>query len=118
MQLYTPDTAVNCDSPPCPTFVYRIICRISLVGKPKNDRGHHGCGVADMMLKAVKAPCLVFTGKAANVWVKREDLSPRDLRKGAGIGIHADTLIGPVRLDLGVGEDNRYLVYFSAGFDF
>jgi outer membrane protein insertion porin family len=69
-------------------------------------------------LKAVKALYLVLSGGAANVWNNRDDMSPRDLRKGAGIGLHADTLIGPVRLDFGAGQDNRYLVYFSAGFDF
>jgi NTE family protein len=74
--------------------------------------------MAEYQLKAVKAVYLVLSGGAANVWDRRDDLSPRDLRKGAGIGLHADTLIGPVRLDLGAGEDNRYLVYFSAGFDF
>ena len=96
----------------------RIICRISLVGKPKNGRGRHGCGAADMMLNAVNALCLVHSGGAVNAWEKRNDLSPRDLRKGAGVGIHADTLIGPVRRDLGAGEDKRHFVYFSAGFHF
>jgi NTE family protein len=74
--------------------------------------------MADYQLKAVKAVYLVLSGGAANVWENRDDMSPRDLRKGAGIGLHADTLIGPVRLDLGAGEDKRYMVYFSAGFDF
>jgi len=74
--------------------------------------------MAEYQLKAVKALYLVLTGGAANVWDNRDDLSPRDLRMGAGIGLHADTLIGPVKLDLGAGEDSRYLVYFSAGFDF
>ena len=74
--------------------------------------------MAEYQLKAVKALYLVLSGGAANVWDRRDDLSPRDLRKGAGIGLHADTLIGPVRLDLGAGEDRRYVVYFSAGFDF
>ncbi|MEK6743174.1 MAG: patatin-like phospholipase family protein [Nitrospirota bacterium] len=74
--------------------------------------------LAEYQLKAVKALYLVLSGGAANVWDNRDDLSPRDLRKGAGIGLHADTLIGPVRLDLGAGEDKRYMVYFSAGFDF
>jgi len=45
-------------------------------------------------------------------------MSTRDLRKGAGIGLYADTLIGPMRLDLAGGEDRRRAVYFSAGFDF
>ena len=74
--------------------------------------------MAEYQLKAVKSIYLVLSGGAANVWDKRDDVSPRDLRMGAGIGLHADTLIGPVRLDLGAGEDKRYLAYFSAGFDF
>lgn len=74
--------------------------------------------MSEYQFKAVKALYLVLTGGAANVWKVRDDMSPRDLRKGAGIGLHADTLIGPVRLDLGAGEKDRYLVYFSAGFDF
>ena len=65
----------------------------------------------------MKAVYLVVSGGAANVWDKRDDLSPRDLRKGASIGLHADTLIGPVRLDLGTGLDRRCMMYFSAGFD-
>jgi outer membrane translocation and assembly module TamA len=40
------------------------------------------------------------------------------IRNGASIGLYADTVIGPIRLDFGAGEDRRYLVYFSAGFDF
>ena len=74
--------------------------------------------MAEYQLKAVKAIYLAVTGGAANVWNVRDDMSPRDLRKGASIGLHADTLIGPVRLDFGTGEDSRYLVYVSAGFDF
>ena len=74
--------------------------------------------MSEYQMKALKAVYLVVSGGAANVWDNRDDMSPRDLRKGAGIGLHADTLIGPVRLDLGAGEDRRYLVYFSAGFDF
>jgi outer membrane translocation and assembly module TamA len=66
----------------------------------------------------LKALYLAVSGGGANVWDVRDDMSPRDLWTGAGIGLHADTLIGPVRLDFGVGEDRRYLVYFSAGFDF
>lgn len=74
--------------------------------------------MAEYQLKAVKAVYLVMSGGAANVWSVRDDMSLRDLRKGADIGLHADTRIGPVRLDLGAGEDKRYVVYFSAGFDF
>ncbi len=74
--------------------------------------------MAEYHLKAVKAVYLVLSGGAANVWDRRDDLSPRDLRKGAGLGLHADTLIGPFRFDLGAGEDKRYVVYLSAGFDF
>jgi outer membrane translocation and assembly module TamA len=61
--------------------------------------------MAEYQSKAVKAIYLVLSGGAANIWDTRADLSPRDLRKGVGIGLHADTLIGPVRLDLGAGED-------------
>jgi outer membrane translocation and assembly module TamA len=35
-----------------------------------------------------------------------------------GVGLYADTIIGPVRLDVGRGEQDRFMVYFSAGFDF
>jgi outer membrane translocation and assembly module TamA len=70
--------------------------------------------MTEYKLKAVKAVYLALSGGAANVWNARDDMSLRDLRKGASIGLHADTLIGPVRLDFGAGEDRRYLVYFSA----
>jgi NTE family protein len=74
--------------------------------------------IRDYQLKAVKALYLNVAGQAANVWDSRRDVSPADLRNGAGIGLHADTLIGPVRFDFGVGEQRRYTVYFSAGFDY
>jgi hypothetical protein len=37
------------------------------------------------------------------------------LRTGAGIGLYADMIIGPKRLDFGAGEQNRRTIYFSAG---
>ena len=74
--------------------------------------------IREYQLKAVKAVYVGITGQAANVWDTRDAMSTRDLRKGAGIGLYADTLIGPMRLDLAGGEDRRRAVYFSAGFDF
>lgn len=74
--------------------------------------------IKDYQLKAVKAVYLTLTGQAANVWDNREAMSFHELRNAAGIGIHADTLVGPFKLDFGAGEDRRYMVYFSAGFDF
>ncbi len=74
--------------------------------------------IKEYQLKAVKAVYLGITGQAANVWDTRKAMSVRDLRKGAGIGLYADSLIGPVRLDLAAGEDHRRAIYFSAGFDF
>ena len=74
--------------------------------------------VKEYQLKAVRAVYLNVTGQAANVWDSREDLSPNHLRSGAGIGVHLDSIIGPVRLDYGRGEQNRNVIYFSAGFDF
>lgn len=72
----------------------------------------------DYQLKAVKAVYLNLTGQAANVWDSGNAMSLDDLRNGFGVGLHADTIIGPVRLDYGVGEQRRSTVYFSAGFDF
>jgi outer membrane protein insertion porin family len=69
-------------------------------------------------LKAVKAVYLNGAVQAANVWDERDAMSFSDLRTGGGIGLHADTIIGPVRLDFGWGEQSRYTVYFSAGYDF
>ncbi len=74
--------------------------------------------VLDYQLKAVRAVYLNVSGQAANVWDDRRNMSPGDLRNGAGIGVHADTLIGPVKFDFGVGEQRRYTVYFAAGFDY
>jgi outer membrane translocation and assembly module TamA len=45
-------------------------------------------------------------------------MSVNHLRTGAGIGLHADTIVGPMRLDFGAGEQHRYTVNFSAGFDY
>jgi outer membrane translocation and assembly module TamA len=59
-----------------------------------------------------------MTYQAANVWNDRGDLSVSDLRSGVGVGVYADTVIGPVRLDVGAAKDSRYSVSFSAGYDF
>jgi NTE family protein len=76
--------------------------------------------IKEYQLNVVKAIYLGLGGHAANVWDSRDQMSfsASDLKKGAGIGLYADTIIGPVRLDFGAGEDHRYTVYFSAGFDF
>jgi outer membrane protein insertion porin family len=76
--------------------------------------------IAEYQLNVVKEIYLGLSGQAANVWDSRDQMSfsVGDLKKGAGIGLYADTIIGPVRLDFGAGEDHRYTVYFSAGFDF
>jgi len=72
----------------------------------------------EYQLKAIKAAYASVTGQAANVWENRSGMTVRDLRNGAGVGLSADTIVGPIRLDAGFGEDRRYAVYFSAGFDF
>jgi NTE family protein len=74
--------------------------------------------IGDYQLTLVKAVYLNLAYQAANVWDKRDAVSARDLRSGGGVGLHADTIIGPVRLDVGMGEQDRFMVYFSAGFDF
>jgi outer membrane translocation and assembly module TamA len=74
--------------------------------------------IKDYQLKAGKALYLNLSAQAANVWDSRDAMSVDDLRHGAGVGLHADTVIGPIRLDYGFGERRRYAVYFSAGFDF
>jgi NTE family protein len=74
--------------------------------------------IKEYHLKAVKAVYLNLVGQAANVWDSSGDVSVDHLRTGVGIGLHADTIIGPVRLDFGAGEQNRYMIYFSAGFDY
>jgi NTE family protein len=73
---------------------------------------------ARYQLSPVKAVYLQLAGGAANVWETREVISTRRMWTGAGIGVHADTVVGPFRLDFGAGEDHRHAVYFSAGFDF
>ena len=72
----------------------------------------------EYQLKAVKAAYLTLTAQAANVWDSRDDISVRDLRNGGGLGLSADSLIGPIRLDVAMAEGGRKAVYFSAGFDF
>ena len=74
--------------------------------------------LGDYQLNALKALYLGMTYQAANVWNDRGDLSVRDLRSGVGVGVYADTVIGPVRLDVGAAKDSRYSVSFSAGYDF
>jgi len=74
--------------------------------------------LGDYQLNVIKALYLNIAYQAANVWDDQADLSVRDLRSGGGVGLYADTVIGPVRLDLGVAKDNRYTVSFSAGYDF
>ncbi len=72
----------------------------------------------EYQLNVIKALYLGLSAGAANVWEQRDDLSWRDLRGGAGIGLSADTIVGPVKLDVAAGEDKRKIIYFSAGFDF
>ena len=74
--------------------------------------------IGDYQLNLVKAVYLNVAYQAANVWNRREDISARDLKSGGGVGLYVDTVIGPVRLDFGEGEQHRYSVYFSVGFDF
>jgi outer membrane protein assembly factor BamA len=74
--------------------------------------------IKDYQLKAMRAVYLNLAGQAANVWNSRKEMSLNNLRNGVGIGLHADTIIGPVKFDYAVGEQHRYTVYFSAGFDF
>jgi NTE family protein len=74
--------------------------------------------LAEYQLNVVKGIYLRVIGQAANVWDTRDAMTTRDLRGGVGAGLHADSIIGPIRLDFGFGEDRRAAVYFSAGFDF
>jgi outer membrane translocation and assembly module TamA len=74
--------------------------------------------IRDYQLKAVKAVYLRAAGQLANVWDDRNDMTLEGMKNGAGIGLHADTVIGPIRLDYGRGAQGRNIVYFSAGFDF
>jgi NTE family protein len=74
--------------------------------------------IREYHLKAVRAVYLNLTGQAANVWNSGGEVSLDHLRTGAGIGLHADTIIGPMRLDFGAGAQNRRTIYFSVGFDF
>ncbi len=74
--------------------------------------------IKEYQLKAIRAIYLNVVGQEANVWDSRDEMSINHLRSGAGIGLHADTIIGPVRLDVGSGSQHRTAVYFSAGFDF
>ncbi len=72
----------------------------------------------DYQLSLLKAVYVTATYQAGNVWNTRDAMAMNDLRAGAGIGLHADTIIGPVKFDFAKGEQNRWAVYFSAGFDF
>ncbi len=74
--------------------------------------------IKEYHLKAVRALYVNFTGQAANVWENTHDVSLDHLRTGAGIGFHADSIIGPIRLDFGMGAQQRRTVCFSAGYDF
>ena len=74
--------------------------------------------IGDYQLNLVRALYLNFAYQVGNVWDNRRAMSRDDLRNGGGIGLYADTIVGPIRLDLGAGEDHRYAAYFSAGFDF
>lgn len=74
--------------------------------------------VLDYQLSLLKAVYLNLAYQAGNVWNTRDEMSFHDMRAGAGIGLHADTIIGPVKLDFARGEQHRYAVYFSAGLHF
>jgi NTE family protein len=74
--------------------------------------------ILDYQLSLLKAVYLNLAYQAGNVWNTRDQMSFHDLRTGAGIGLHADTIVGPAKLDFARGEERRYALYFSAGFDF
>jgi NTE family protein len=74
--------------------------------------------IKEYHLKAIRAVYLNLMGQAANVWDNRDAVSVDHLRTGFSAGLHADSIIGPVKLDFGAGAQNRRMIYFSAGFDF
>jgi NTE family protein len=74
--------------------------------------------LSDYQLSLVKAFYLNIAYQAGNVWNTRQQMATNDLRAGIGIGLHADTIAGPVRFDFARGEQNRWAATFSAGFDF
>jgi outer membrane protein assembly factor BamA len=72
----------------------------------------------DYQLSLVKAFYLNTAYQAGNVWDTRQQMAMNDLRAGISAGLHADTIVGPMRFDFARGEQNRWAVTFSAGFDF
>ncbi len=60
---------------------------------------------------------LVFN--TGNIWDSLDDLENNlRLRYGGSLGFALNTIIGPIYLDFGIGDEGRRQVYFSAGFPF
>jgi site-specific DNA-methyltransferase (adenine-specific) len=87
---------------------------LTCIANLSNDEVFTPPEFANRMLDTL-AEAWAADNNGANIWA---DSSVRDLRSGVGVGVYADTVIGPVRLDVGAAKDNRYSVSFSAGYDF
>lgn len=53
-----------------------------------------------------------------NAWGFNESISIADLKFGKGFGIRFDTVLGPISIDYGIGEDQEGQTYFSIGHSF
>lgn len=75
--------------------------------------------VLDLPLALGKGVHVNLVFNIGNVWESLEDLEENlDLRYGGSIGLALDTLIGPIQVDFGIGDEGRQETYFSAGFPF
>lgn len=93
------------------------------IGGPRFIPGHpreelwarHVLGIAASIGREVRGFRLSVEGGGGGAWDRREDVSLGDLRWGAGLAIARRTIVGPVVLQAGLGEDGEAAVYLSVG---
>ena len=62
-----------------------------------------------------KAVYTMLRFDTGNIWSAPEDIDLKDLRYGGGIGLGADTVIGPVYVGYGMADRGATSFYFSLG---
>ncbi|HXY40172.1 MAG TPA: BamA/TamA family outer membrane protein, partial [Vicinamibacteria bacterium] len=74
-------------------------------------------GALSFRWKALGEARLLLRAGAGNVWDHASDVRLAGVRYGFGIGAMLPTRVGPVSLELGLGNGGRTLLSFAAGWD-
>jgi len=87
-----------------------------LPGHPREELwGRQVAGVSAGVGREIRGFRVSLEAGGGNVWDRFEEISPADLRWGAGLGVACRTPVGPVLLQAGIDEDGRRTFYVSTG---